>query len=206
MNEWTVDLFGFPISFGWFSLALPLYAWWIARQIIGGRAEEKDVHLVGRLSVVTALLLLGSIAIHEMGHALVSAWLGTPVNGAGVMPVGAYIRHEPTTPGNQLLISLAGPATQLVASLMIAILAKRRPKSIYRVMWLAVAHLSAFVALINLLPIGPLDGNHAYNAILELTTDDASGLLAFGPVLTVLLVVLWIKLKLSWRLYSLYQA
>lgn len=205
MNEWTVDLFGFPISFGLFSLVLPIYSWWIARQIIGRWAEEKEAHLVGRLSVVTALLLLGSIAIHETGHALTSVWLGTPVHGAGVMPVGAYIRHEITTPGSQLLISLAGPVTQLVVSLVILILAKPRPKSIYRVMWLAVAHLSAFVALINLLPIGPLDGNHAYYAILELTAGDASGLVAFGPVLTVLLVVAWMRLKLSWRLYSLYR-
>ena len=123
-------------------------------------------------ALVTAVLFLGSIVAHELGHSLVAIRDGIKVKGITLFALGgvASLESEPATPGSAARVALAGPAVSIgvgVASMGLAVGASALGLPglvVAALVWLGVINLS--LAVFNLLPALPLDGGRVLQAYL----------------------------------------
>jgi Zn-dependent protease len=117
-------------------------------------------------SIAFALVLVGSILIHEYGHYF---WMGKESikkrDMFMVPPFGAMaISKEPwPTLGAEARIALAGPAFGLLAPCLFYLLLLLTGN----LMWAAGVALAAFINLFNLLPIAILDGGRVTRSLLQ---------------------------------------
>ncbi|HUQ81653.1 MAG TPA: site-2 protease family protein [Gemmatimonadaceae bacterium] len=108
--------------------------------------------------------LVVSIYIHEMGHVAMLRRLGIAAGAPLFIPgVGALVmlKQHVTDPVTDAKIGLAGPVWGLGAALAAL--------GVYAVthaqVWLAIAHLTGFLNLFNLIPIWQLDGSRGFHAL-----------------------------------------
>src|SRR3974377_860467 len=66
----------------------------------------------------TLFLGLSAMVLHEMGHVVTSLMVGIRVKSIGLCMKGMYIVREAGTPMKNLLISLAGPLTNVALILI----------------------------------------------------------------------------------------
>jgi Zn-dependent protease len=99
-----------------------------------------------------------------MGHVAALRRFGIPATAPMFLPgIGAVVRlkQHPATPREDAQVGLAGPRWGLAACLAAA--------GVHVVTgwasWAAIAKVSAWINLFNLLPLGPLDGGRAFNAL-----------------------------------------
>jgi Zn-dependent protease len=129
--------------------------------------------------------LLGCVVLHELGHGLVARRLGVGVRDITLLPFGGMARLEMppgrTTPAGEVSIALAGPAVN--GALALALLAldwvvsgaatagpaallrewgRLSPAGFVTALWLG----NGLLAMLNLLPVAPLDGWRALRAAL----------------------------------------
>lgn len=153
---------GFPVhlSFSWILLAV--FITFLYRRQSGGVVE-------GALFVVG---LLGSVLVHELGHALVSRRLGTGVRGITLEFLGGYteMERDPPRPGVEAAVSLAGPAASLLVAAVTAVAAM--PGGPARQLLVHLAVSNALIAVFNVLPGLPLDGGRALHAAIWAGTGD----------------------------------
>lgn len=120
------------------------------------------------VSLAFAVLLYGSVFLHELSHAVVARWFGLPVEGITLHFLGGYteIRRQAPRPGIDMAVSAAGPALSLlVAGVAWAATASVQPAvPAFLLLELAVANL--LVGAFNLLPALPLDGGHVLRAVV----------------------------------------
>ncbi len=177
---------------------------------------------LGPRGAITGVLLLAlvfvSIVLHELTHALVAHRFGVRTRDILLLPIGgiASLERIPDRPGQELAISLAGPAFNLVvaallwAGLAIAgselsfATASAGEAFVLQLMWINVV-----LAVFNLLPAFPMDGGRALRALLsramprERATAIAAGIgqgmavllgligLTYNPWLVLIAVFLW---------------
>ena len=101
------------------------------------------------------------ILVHELGHFIVARGMGLPARlPIFVGPLGAFtnLRRAPADAGKSGIIALAGPALGTVAALLCFLLASTAPAGYARYLLLALAYFGCFLNLINLIPVGFLDG------------------------------------------------
>ncbi len=132
------------------------------------------------------ILLFGLVTIHELTHSRVAQHFGVEVKGITLLPIGgmAQMAEIPKEPRKELLISVAGPASNLVIGFVMVIgaffiyapgelssleafgglLLERSFKGAY--LYLTVVNLT--LAVFNLLPAFPLDGGRVFRALLAL--------------------------------------
>jgi Zn-dependent protease len=108
--------------------------------------------------------LVVSIYIHEMGHVAALRRYGIAASAPMFIPgLGAFIRmkQRPVDPREDARIGLAGPMWGLGATLVAygAAIAGGGP------LWMAIAHISAWINLFNLLPVWQLDGGRGFAAL-----------------------------------------
>ena len=108
--------------------------------------------------------LVVSIYIHEMGHVAMLRRLGIHAGAPLFIPgVGALVmlKQHVADPHVDAKIGLAGPVWGLGAALaaLVAYAVWRTP------IWLAIAELTAFINLFNLIPIWQLDGSRGVHAL-----------------------------------------
>lgn len=113
--------------------------------------------IVAPPSVAVAALL--AAAAHEGGHLTLLRLFRVPVEGLRLGAFGAVIRArtERLSYGRELLVTLAGPAVNLLCAPLLSALARR-----WGWAWgylFAGAH--ALLGVYNLLPVPPLDGGRA---------------------------------------------
>lgn len=124
--------------------------------------------LTGALNAGTfAILLFFCIYLHEMGHAF-GGWLfGIRTLDVTLTFFGGYARlaGNPRTPFQQVVVSFAGPAANLLIAAGLYWYAANIDRASYLVGRLAFANL--FLGLFNLLPGFPLDGGHIAAAVLS---------------------------------------
>jgi Zn-dependent protease len=113
-----------------------------------------------------ALGLVVSIYIHEMGHVSVLRRLGIAAGAPLFIPgVGAVVmlRQHVLDPITDARIGLAGPIWGLGAGLAAA--------AVYAVtrtdIWLAIAQLTGFINLFNLIPVWQLDGSRGFHVLSQ---------------------------------------
>ena len=114
------------------------------------------------LGLVVTIGLFVSVALHELGHALMAIRLGGHVKDIelGILGGVARMSYMPSKPKQEILIALAGPAVSLIlgfAGLFSGIL---------EFVWLGYINLLLFG--FNIIPCFPMDGGRVLRAAFML--------------------------------------
>ena len=127
------------------------------------------------MTVAFVVLLLGSVALHEVAHALVARAHGHAVRSVTLTAWGGRTTYDPrgTTPRSHLLTALAGPAVNLVLALVLGATAvvlgsssASRGAGVVVQVLVAGAAANAVVAVVNLVPALPYDGGAVLEAVI----------------------------------------
>jgi Zn-dependent protease len=163
--HWSVPLIMLLFAYVLASGTLPAYT--------PGRAPV--VYAVA--GVVGALLLLASLVVHEMSHALVARRAGIEVQDVTLWALGGLTRMDrPATARAAFAVAVSGPlASLLIGGVSIgcavgvaAALGWRMPVAVLS--WLGGANV--LLGVFNLLPAAPLDGGRVVQAALWWRTGD----------------------------------
>ncbi len=153
------QLFGFPVVIHWF--------FWVNCALLGGALDASSPE---RLQMLIGFLLVAcaSVLIHELGHALTMRHYGDRQVGILLYAFGGLARGSRWLSRQEdIFVSAAGPFTQLAAAMVMWwVLDAWKPES--RLVYYTLRsfqHISIFWALLNLLPIIPLDGGHISRAL-----------------------------------------
>ncbi len=117
--------------------------------------------------LVMALLLFGSVLLHELGHSIVARSQGIKVNSITLfLFVGiASIEEESKTPGEALQVAIAGPSVSIALYTILTLLSQVLPaSSLASDMTADLARVNLVLALFNLIPGLPLDGGQVLKA------------------------------------------
>lgn len=121
------------------------------------------------LGLLTSLLFFGSVLAHELGHSLIAIRNCIPVRGITLFIFGgvAQIEKEPTSPGVEFRIAVAGPLVSLALAMVFGalwLLDRKVPflaaPSAY------LMRINFILALFNLIPGFPLDGGRVLRSII----------------------------------------
>lgn len=104
----------------------------------------------------TIFLGVSAMVLHEMGHLVTSLMVGIRVKSVGLCLKGMYIVREAGTPVKNILISLAGPLTNVALILLFW-----RVSSTF-----ALANLC--LAICNLAPIKGSDGDRVLQCLEQM--------------------------------------
>jgi Zn-dependent protease/predicted transcriptional regulator len=136
--------------------------------------EHNIAAMVG--GVVFMLALFGSVLLHEFGHALTARAYGIGTRDITLLPIGGVSRIEkmPDKPEQELVVAVAGPAVNIVISIILFIflalantwvplgkLAVTQGSLVERVL---LANI--MLVIFNLLPAFPMDGGRALRSLL----------------------------------------
>lgn len=114
-----------------------------------------------------ALLLFGSVLLHELGHSLVAQSQGITVNSIKLFLFGgvASIEKESKTPGGAFSVAIAGPAVSVGLFVLFTLLSQiDNLPTIASLIVNEVAQVNLVLALFNLIPGLPLDGGQIFKA------------------------------------------
>src|SRR5580698_634634 len=168
--------------------------------LYGGSADSLPGSVTGsasRYGVAAAfvVLLYASVLLHELSHSLVARAFRLPVRRIVLYPLGGFsvIDPEPPTPGQEFLVSAAGPAMSLVlAGIGYLLLGLVHSNGIAHALIDLLVLSNLLVAIFNMLPGLPLDGGRVLRAGLWKVTGNpgsATIMAAWaGRALAVLLV------------------
>lgn len=158
------------ISFSLFNIPVRVLPWfWITLALIGGvlGADSKQA-----LFNILLFLIAGfvSILVHELGHGLTAKHYGKRVE-IVLQAFGGYAAYSggaPLSRPKTFLITAAGPAIQIVLGLVVLAIARQfdgmSPQANY---FLRILYGISFVwAILNLLPVLPLDGGRLMETLL----------------------------------------
>jgi stage IV sporulation protein FB len=114
--------------------------------------------------ILWMIALFTSVVLHEFGHALMARRFGIETAHITLYPFGgiAALRGEPEGPGQEALISLAGPAVNLglmVLSIGLWAFTGWMPLLVF-------GALNVVMGLFNMLPAFPMDGGRVLRASL----------------------------------------
>lgn len=171
-HTWTLGkLRGVPIGIHWSALVV---LGLVTGSIGGSLASVSTAPAVLRYLVgaVAAVLFVGGILAHELGHVAAAQHIGAPVRRVTLWALGgvAEIEGPMRSPGAAFAVAVAGPAVSaLVAAgcfaAAFAAAAWGAPAAVVSAaVWLSVVNV--VVAVFNMLPISPLDGGRAVTAVL----------------------------------------
>jgi Zn-dependent protease/predicted transcriptional regulator len=176
-SGWRVgSLFGIPlfVDVSWFIvLALFSFSW-------GSDWQQSYPGWGGLVAYgaggMMALLLFGSVLLHELGHSLVAKSQGLRVNSITLFLFGgiAAIEEESKTPGSAFQVAIAGPAVSLGLFGLFSLLALVLPgvDTPATVLATSLAGLNLTLTLFNLIPGLPLDGGQILKAAVWKVTRD----------------------------------
>ncbi|MBE9076762.1 site-2 protease family protein [Romeria aff. gracilis LEGE 07310] len=132
------------------------------------------------VGLLFALLLFGSVLLHELGHSLIAQRQGIQVNSITLFLFGgvAAIDKESKTPGQAFQVAIAGPLVSLF--LFLALTAVSQLPSLPefgQIVILNVARTNLVLALFNLIPGLPLDGGQVLkSAVWKATGSRSTGI------------------------------
>lgn len=218
-----VDVFGIRIGVdrSWF-LILFLMIFWLSG--LFRTALRSSDAVAYATTVVTVLVLFGSLIIHELGHALVARRQGIEVRRIDLFLFGgmAQMGRDAATPGEEFKVAAAGPfATFLFVLVCLGVdLALVGPHRLVHAaeldgtvkitpVLLSLSWLLFWNVLLlgfNLIPAFPLDGGRIARAVIwRVTGDKVRGTRAaarMGEVFGLILAGVGVWLLLSYRSFS----
>ncbi len=160
---------GRMVRFSLFGIPVEVQPWfWLTLALIGGINDAGTPEGLMRL-LLFVLAGFISVMVHELGHALAGKRFGAPTaitlhafGGYATFPAGRFTRTQ------DFLVTAAGPAIQLVLGGIFLAIWKFGPefapmgaRFIRDLTWISIVW-----AIINLIPVIPLDGGRLMSAIL----------------------------------------
>ena len=121
--------------------------------------------LTGRIFVF--LIYTVTAVLHELGHSFVASNAGYRLNKITLMPFGAVVSGdiEGLSLGDEIKVALAGPFINLAVALLFVASWWIVPETYAFTDVVAEANLT--MALVNFIPVFPLDGGRVLSAILS---------------------------------------
>jgi stage IV sporulation protein FB len=158
------------LSFNLFGIPVRVQPWfWITLALIGGGLGANDA-LSMLLVVMFMLAGFVSVLVHELGHALTVRKFGLPAaitliafGGFASYPAGILNRKQ------SFMVTAAGPALQLALGVLIAVIrffADIPSESLLNSFTFYLVIVSIAWAVLNCLPIYPMDGGQMLAAVL----------------------------------------
>jgi Zn-dependent protease len=146
-----------------------LLAWQLAATVLPATSPGWPAPSYWAAGVVTSLVAFGSVLVHELAHSWIAIRNGIAIHGITLFIFGGVSRmaQEPSAPGVELRVALAGPATSLALAAIFAQLGRLAtgiPVLAVPAGWLATVNLA--IALFNCLPGFPLDGGRVLRALI----------------------------------------
>jgi Zn-dependent protease/CBS domain-containing protein len=172
---WRVgSIFGIPLYLdsSWFVILI------LIAMLRGAGWQEEygwDVGTAYLSGTITALLLFGSVLLHELGHSLVALSQGIKVNSITLFLFGgvASIEQESRTPGQAFQVAIAGPLVSLgLFGLLLLVFTQLPDKTPVAVLVQELALVNLALGLFNLIPGLPLDGGQVLKAAVWKATGD----------------------------------
>ncbi|WP_067637999.1 site-2 protease family protein [Actinomadura latina] len=175
-------------------LGVPVYvspSWFLVAILVTVMFEGQVNDVVDRplsylVAFTYAVLLYGSVFVHELSHAVTARIFGLPVRSVTLHVLGGEtaIEREAPTPGREFLIAFAGPLTNLVlAGLGLLAHATLALPDVAVLLLEALTFANLLVGLFNLLPGLPLDGGRLVRAaVWKATGRSRSGAIFAGWV------------------------
>ncbi|RLC25140.1 MAG: site-2 protease family protein, partial [Deltaproteobacteria bacterium] len=169
--------------------------------------------------IVRIPVLLFSITLHEYAHGRTALWLGDPTAERmgrlslnplpHIDPFGAvclflfnfgWAKPVPVNPAyfknirkGIILMSLAGPFSNLLAALLAGVLIRfiLLPWQIYQTVLVYMVLMNIGLGIFNLIPIPPLDGSHVLENLLPLRAGRGfRGFKRYGPMALIGIILL----------------
>lgn len=144
-----------------------LLLWFVAEPVLAGRLDAAfDLLLF-------FVLVFACVLVHEFGHVFAARRYGISTESVVLWGLGgiAQLDRAPRRPAEQIVISLAGPATNVViAGLLIAAGAAVDIETLSagdRSLAARLAVVNLYLAIFNLIPAYPLDGGQALRGVLS---------------------------------------
>jgi Zn-dependent protease len=151
-------------------LIVALFTWSLAAGVFPDSNPGLADGAYAAMGVVAALVLFGSLGLHELGHALVARREGMEIEGITLWLLGGVARFGggrfPSARA-ELRIALAGPLVSLLIGgvlLAFALLVPLPAAVDGVVFWLGYANL--LLLAFNMLPALPLDGGRVLRSVL----------------------------------------
>lgn len=171
--KWSIPMgrvWGIPIRMHSTFILLLIWIAWLGWSVDGLRSSLWALALI--------LCLFACVVLHELGHSIVAMRFGAHVRSVTLLPIGgvASMRSIPEKPYQELLVSLAGPAVNLVIALVLMafrggyhVLGEQNvfPVSIGELVD-ALVNANLVLAVFNLIPAFPMDGGRVLRSILSL--------------------------------------
>lgn len=157
----SFNLFAIPVR------VAPFF--WVAMALIGGGLTVRNS--TDMLNVILFMLAgFISILVHELGHALTIRKFGLPTE-ITLHGFGGYATYPPGRLDRKqsFLVTAAGPGMQILLAILMIILIRYipiPPESLLRVLVYYLMLVSIFWAVLNCLPVYPMDGGHMLAAML----------------------------------------
>ena len=218
-----VDLFGIRIGVdrSWF-LILFLMIFWLSPAFRGALHSSDGVAYL--TTVITVLVLFGSLIVHELGHALVARRQGIEVQRIDLFLFGGLTQmgRDASSPGEDFKVAAAGPAATfgfvlVCLALDLAIVGPHRlwhaaqldgtvtiTPVLLSLSWLLFWNVLLLV--FNLIPAFPLDGGRIARSIVwRVTGDKVRGTRVaakMGQGFAVILAGVGVWLLLDYRSFS----
>ncbi|MBH8574841.1 site-2 protease family protein [Nostocaceae cyanobacterium CENA369] len=171
-TNWRIgSLFGIPLFLDplWFVIL------GLATLNFGVAYQEWGTVTAWSAGIVMALLLFGSVLLHELGHSLAARSQGIKVNSITLFLFGgiAAIEEESKTPGKAFQVAIAGPLVSVALFLLLQLITTITPDTSPISMMIGdLARINLVLALFNLIPGLPLDGGQVLKAALWKVTGD----------------------------------
>ena len=167
---WRIgSLFGIPllIDYSWLIILVLATSEYASSYRNGGPVLSWSAGLA------IALLLFGSVLLHELGHSLVAMSQGIKVNSITLFLFGgvASIESESKTPGQAFQVAIAGPLVSFGIFLILGLGSQVLPPtnllaSLVKSIAERVAEINLVLGLFNLIPGLPLDGGQVLKAAI----------------------------------------
>ena len=140
---------------------------WISLVLIGGIGSVNTPEAILRIALFVMAGFI-SILVHELGHALTARKFGA-YSEITLQAFGGYAAYSGVRLSRlqSFLVTAAGPVVQIILGLAVLLL-PRMPEINHdaRYFLYKLMEISIFWAVLNLLPIMPLDGGQMLNSIL----------------------------------------
>lgn len=167
------------IHYSWF-IIFGIVTFSLATAYFPGEYKSQNPLLYWIPAIFTALILFGSVLIHELAHSYIAIRNGIEIKSIKLFIFGgvAELTGEPKTAMAELKIAAAGPLTSIIIGLFFLMIEGIFSSGL-RIEILSPLRYLTFInfalALFNLVPGFPLDGGRILRAILWKTTGDIKG-------------------------------
>ncbi|MFY9554350.1 MAG: site-2 protease family protein [Blastocatellia bacterium] len=166
-------VFGIPIyaHYSWLPV-FPLYAWAIAAGLLPREAPGLSIVSYWSLGLLTTLLLVISVLVHELAHATMARAEGLGTGNITLYLFGglASLNGQPAQPSSEFKIAVVGPAASFVIGTIFFLADEAFLRgTTHRAIGQVLRHLGVinwFLAGFNILPGLPLDGGRVLRALL----------------------------------------